>query len=91
MSLHLIFSPTGAEACLDRCSPDDRLVLLGDGVYAANQLTQSPVSAAAIDMMASDAEARGITKSERGDIRRIDYKQLVGLTEEHSPIVSWHD
>jgi sulfur relay protein TusB/DsrH len=42
-------------------------------------------------MMASDAEARGITKSERGDIRRIDYKQLVGLTEEHSPIVSWHD
>lgn len=91
MSLHLIFSPTGAKACLYRCSPDDRLVLLGDGVYAANQLKKSPVPAAAIDMMASDAEARGITENERGDIRRIDYKQLVGLTEEHSLIVSWHD
>ena len=91
MSLHLIFSPKGANACLDRCSPDDRLVLLGDGVYAANRLTQSPFPAAAIDMMASDAEARGITGSERGGISRIDYKQLVRLTEAHSPIVSWHD
>ena len=91
MSLHLIFSPTGAKACLSRWSPDDSLVLLGDGVYAANQLTQSPVPAAAIDMMASDAEARGITESEQGGISCIDYKQLVGLTEEHSPVVSWHD
>jgi sulfur relay protein TusB/DsrH len=65
--------------------------LLGDGVYAAKQLTQSPVPAAAIDMMASDAEARGITESEQGGISCIDYKQLVGLTEEHSPVVSWHD
>ena len=91
MSLHLIFSPTGAKACLDRCSPDDRLVLLGDGVYAANQLTQSPVSAAAIDMMASDAEARGMTAGVQGGIGLIDYKQFVGLTEKHSPVVSWKD
>ena len=91
MSLHLIFSPAGARACLHRWSADDRILLLGDGVYAANQLTQSHVPANAIDMLASDAEARGITENERGDIRRIDYKQLVGLTEEHSLIVSWHD
>ena len=90
MSLHLIFSPAGARACLPRWSADDRILLLGDGVYAANQLTQSHVPANAIDMLASDAEARGMTAGERGDIRRIDYKQLVGLTEEHSPIVSWH-
>ena len=91
MSLHLIFSPTGAEACLFRCSPDDRLVLLGDGVYAANQLPQSPVSAAGYDMMASDAEARGMTAGVQGGIGLIDYKQFVGLTEKHSPVVSWKD
>lgn len=91
MSLHLIFSPKGANACLDRWSPEDCVVLLGDGIYAANQLTQSHVPTAAIAMMASDAEARGITESEQGGVSRIDYKQLVGLTEEHSPIVSWND
>ena len=91
MSLHLIFSPTGAKACLHRCSPDDRFVLLGDGVYAANRLKKFPLPAAAIDMIDSDAEARGITENERGDIRLIDYKQLVELTEEHSLIVSWRD
>ena len=91
MSLHLIFSPAGARACLHRWSADDRILLLGDGVYAANQFAQSHVPANAIYMLASDAEARGITENERGGIRLIDYKQLVELTEEHSLIVSWRD
>ena len=91
MSLHLIFSPAGARACLHRWSADDRVLLLGDGVYAANQLTQSHVPANAIDMLASDAEARGMTAGVQGGIGLIDYKQFVGLTEKHSPVVSWKD
>jgi sulfur relay protein TusB/DsrH len=42
-------------------------------------------------MLASDAEARGMTAGEQGGIGLIDYKQFVGLTEKHSPVVSWKD
>ena len=91
MSLHLVFSPQGMRSCLARWSPDDCLILIGDGVYEANHTEQTIVEASAVAVLDSDAQARGVSGSEHLDPRRIDYMEFVSLTEQHSPIVSWKD
>ena len=91
MSLHLVFSPQGMRSCLARWSPDDALILIGDGVYGANQIEQTSVEASAVAVLDSDSQARGVSGRERPGLRRIDYMEFVGLTERHSPIVSWKD
>ena len=91
MSLHLVFSPQGMRSCLARWSPDDCLILIGDGVYGANQIEQTNVETSAVAVLDSDARARGVSGSEHLGLRRIDYMEFVSLTEQHSPIVSWKD
>ena len=91
MSLHLVFTTQGMRSCLARWSPDDRLILIGDGVYGANHIEQTSVGASAIAVLDSDAQARGVSSSEHHSMRRIDYMEFVRLTEQHSPIVSWKD
>ena len=91
MSLHLVFSSQGMRSCLARWSPNDCLILIGDGVYGAKNLEQTNVGAFAVAVLASDAQARGVSGSEHRSLRRIDYMEFVRLTEQHSPIVSWKD
>jgi sulfur relay protein TusB/DsrH len=91
MSLHLVFSSQGMRSCLARWSPDDCLILIGDGVYGANHFEQTIVEASAVAVLDSDAQARGVSGSEHRSLRRIDYMEFVCLTEQHSPIVSWKD
>ena len=91
MSLHLVFSPQGMRSCLARWSPDDCLILIGDGVYGTNHIEQTNVESSAVAVLDSDAQARGISGSENRNLRRIDYMEFVRLTEQHSSIVSWKD
>ncbi|MDC3124687.1 sulfurtransferase complex subunit TusB [Gammaproteobacteria bacterium] len=91
MSLHLVFSPQGMRSCLARWSPDDCLILIGDGVYGAYHIEQTNVEASSVAVLDSDTQARGVSGSEYLDLRRIDYMEFVSLTEQHSPIVSWKD
>lgn len=91
MSLHLVFSSQGIRSCLARWSPNDCMILIGDGVYGANQIEQTNLKASAVAILNSDAQARGVSGSEHLGLRRIDYMEFVRLTEQHSPIVSWKD
>ena len=91
MSLHLVFSSQGMRSCLARWSPNDCLILIGDGVYGANHIEQTNVEASAVAVLDSDAQARGESGSEHFGLRRIDYMEFVRLTEQHAPIVSWKD
>ena len=91
MSLHLVFSSQGMRSCLARCSPNDCLILIGDGVYGANHIERTNVEASAVALLDSDAQARGVSDSKHLSLRRIDYMEFVRLTEQHSPIVSWKD
>lgn len=91
MSLHLVFSAQGMRSCLDRWSPGDFLILIGDGVYGANHVEQTNVETSAVAVLDSDARARGVSDCEHHGLRLIDYMEFVRLTEQHSPIVSWKD
>jgi sulfur relay protein TusB/DsrH len=67
------------------------MILIGDGVYGANQIEQTNLKASSVAILNSDAQARGVSGSEHLGLRRIDYMEFVRLTEQHSPIVSWKD
>ncbi len=84
MTLHLIFNPQGLVSCLQRRDTADPMVLLGDGTYA---LTQSDIECF---VLSEDAAARGVTGNSK-NIRSIDYAELVELSMNHSPVVSWAD
>jgi len=84
MTLHLVFNPQGFASCLQRRDPADPMVLLGDGTYA---LTQSDVECF---VLKEDAAARGITSNGK-NLRNIDYAELVELSMNHGPVVSWAD
>jgi len=83
MSLHLVFSSTGWQACQDLIKPDDGIVLLGDGAYLAGQIDQYEH----IHVLQEDLEVRGLTEKSR--VIGISYAQLVELTIQYNPIVSW--
>lgn len=91
MSLHLVFSLAGLEACLARRESADLIVLMSDATFA---LTHYPMDQN-YAVLASDAASRGLDPdrlSARGSaIKTVDYADLVALTEAHTPIVSWRD
>lgn len=91
MSLHLVFSPAGLNACSRRWQRGDKCVLLGDGVYAHKQALDAGVESANLHLLAPDAEARGINNTATGALAHIDYPTLVELTQQCSPIVSWNE
>lgn len=83
MSLHLVFSTTGWQSCQGRIKPDDGIVLLGDGAYLSMQLDQHNH----VFVLQDDLEVRGLTEESR--VPGVSYKQLVELTIQYNPIVSW--
>ncbi len=80
MTLHLIFSESGWQACQSSLGNDDQTVLLGDGVYLSGHLPTAKI-------LKEDHKARGLScDPERG----INYAEFVELTAQNNPIVSWH-
>ena len=84
MSLHLIFSRQGLASCLPRRQSEDPIVVFGDGVYA---LLENDIECF---VLKEDAIARGIPINSN-TAHAIDYAEVVRLTLNHSPVVSWAD
>ncbi len=83
MSLHLVFSKPGWQACQRLTKPEDVVVLLGDGAYLARQAFQHRH----VFVLQEDLDVRGIHA--HTELRGITYAQLVELTVQHKPVVSW--
>ena len=64
---------------------DDVVILLGDGVYAANTINQREVF-----VLEEDCTIRGVQKI--GDMATtISYSDMVSYCAENYPIVSWSE
>ncbi len=83
MSLHLVFSTLGWQSCQKLVKPEDGVVLMGDGAYLARQLFQHK----SVFVLQEDLEVRGL--HEQTEVSGISYAQLVELTIQHKPVVSW--
>ena len=86
MSLHLIFSRQGLTSCLPRRQSEDPIVVFGDGIYA---LLENENNIECF-VLKEDAIARGIPINS-STAHAIDYAEVVKLTLNHSPVVSWAD
>ena len=84
MTLHLVFSSNGWQACQLRRQGNDAVVLLGDGVYVAQQAESTDVH-----VLAEDAHIRGVSTD--ASTTSISYDELVVLCTEYQPVVSWND
>ncbi len=89
MSLHLVFSVQGFHACQRRLHANDSQYLLGDVNYAWSQAAQ--VAEITSYLLAADAKTRGISLDISAPLTHIDYPDLVSLTVEHEPVVSWNE
>ena len=83
MSLHLVFSTLGWQDCQRLMKPQDGVVLLGDGAYLARQAFQH----GHVFVLQEDLDVRGVR--DQIQVPGISYDQLVELTIQHKPIVSW--
>lgn len=90
--LHIVsrspFSSTALYDCISHASKDCAILLIGSGVYALEHphLINSPSSK--IYAIYEDAQSRGLDT--RTDIRYIDYAEMVSLTAQHHPILTWN-
>lgn len=84
MTLHLVFSRKGYESCVARRHPKDPIILFGDGAYA---LLENDIKCL---VLGEDAIARGIAVDAH-HATSIDYAEVVKLTLNHAPVVSWAD
>lgn len=95
MTLHLLSRSPFTSPCLQDClrlaSGNDRLLLLGDGVYAALDagLSLQGHPFAAIYALADDVASRGIPEPLPMAIERIDYERFVSLCCEAERTLSW--
>lgn len=79
----MVFTASGWRACHERLLGADTVVLLGDATYLSLQ-KMDHVNICALE---EDLDVRGI----RGQcvVPVLDYKDLVDLSVQHKPIVSW--
>jgi sulfur relay protein TusB/DsrH len=93
MALHLLATQTteSVESCRDCLSEADTLVLLGDGVYcllAPHIFAQLSMKKATIYALSDDVHQR--TPGIETSLALITYPDLVNLTLQTNPIVSWY-
>ncbi len=97
MTLHIVNKSPDQTQCLKDClrvfRPGDGLLLIEDAVYGA--LVNSPYAALLqnrplVYALIADIEARGLSAMDTGSIKRINDKQFVDLTVQHSPVQSWY-
>jgi sulfur relay protein TusB/DsrH len=89
--LHLVNSTEGLARCLDRLGPNDALILLEAGVYAAMTAIEQP-NGTVLDVyvLHEHLSQRGIpTNSVLPAFALIDFEGFVVLTTRHATSVSW--
>ncbi|MEJ2533873.1 MAG: sulfurtransferase complex subunit TusB [Halioglobus sp.] len=86
MILHTLATTPGRDAfdnCLAILSPEDAVVLLGDGVYAGIRKTE------ACKRLRADALAAGLIER-LGPITVVDMEGFVSLTERYPRQLGWY-
>ena len=86
-ALHIVNRRSALDRCVEVAAPDDTIVLIEDGVYAA-----ASSSGRSIKFLEADARARGLGEllaEGSSAASSIDYHEFVALTTRHQPIVSW--
>lgn len=99
MVLHTVnkspFQHDALDACLRVAAPDDSILLIEDGVYAAMvESGRADLVAAALELckvyvLLPDLDARGIANRVRDGIETVDYRGFVDLTASHAKVMSW--
>lgn len=99
MILHTVnkspFQHDALEACLRVAAPEDSILLIEDGVYAAiagndsSRLIDSALGLCMVYVLLPDLEARGLAERVRGSITGIDYRGFVDLTAANTKVMSW--
>lgn len=102
--LHLVNKAAALQDCLALMAPDDALLLIEDGVYAARRRSAAPPEDAAgakageaeplalpdaCHTLSSDLAARGLLGRIDPRFRVVSYDGFVDLVEKHQPIVTW--
>ena len=87
-ALHLIFSQQGLVSCELLKTDQDKVILLGDGVYCAIGAPSADKSFQ-FHILKDDFDARGLEAQK--SLRFISYDQMVDLCVQNTPIVSWYD
>jgi len=95
MILHTISASPDSSAfrdCLSSLNPEDAVLLLGDGVYAALPaccyLAQLADTGATIHALRSDALAAGVAEPGPG-VELVDMAEFVALTERYPRQIAW--
>ena len=86
-------SSTSLLACLATMANEDALLLLEDGVYAAQSASVLPSMIPAgvtLHVLQEDLAARGISDRISPDFIRVDYREFVSLALQCDKIVSWN-
>lgn len=93
MILHLVsrspFENNALEQCLKLANNDDSIVLMGDGVLAAQHPQMTHATVKGIFAVADDLALRGVALTSNSPIKVITMNDLVGLTVEHASSHTW--
>ncbi|MFP4137717.1 MAG: sulfurtransferase complex subunit TusB [Halomonas sp.] len=95
MLLHILNRAPDSVACrqaLAAMGPEDRLLLIEDGVIGAlaAQRDAFPGLAGRLYALREDLESRGMLARRADDVRVVDVEGFVALTEECERTVSWY-
>ena len=98
MLLHTVNKSPTADIALDSClraaQPNSKLLLLGDGIYAAlaGSAWMEKISAHGLDVYAlsDDVDARGMSDKLDPSICLVDYPGFVALSVECHAVQSWY-
>jgi len=80
--LHIVYSKTGLELCLEILNPTDCVLFVGNGVYQAQELDCSNSYA-----LASDIQERGIEIPT--NIRLVSFEDWIDLIVNTSKSATW--
>ncbi len=90
------FSHSAFSECLAVLGDNDRVLLIEDGVYAAQADTEYAKTITALAgnnqfyILQADAQARGIADRINHDVQAVDYTQFVELTTVCNVVHSWY-
>lgn len=82
--LHLLANPSAAASCLATARAGDALLLIGDGVFAAQSVA---ATTDCVGVLHPDAESRGVVAP--SSVRRISYAEFVQWVVDCERSVTW--
>ncbi len=82
--LHLLSNPDAATSCVAATAAGDRLLLIGDGVFALTAVASSP---ARLGLLGDDADARGIPPADTAEV--LTYAEFVDWVVTCDNSVTW--